>query len=651
MKFQDLLAKNLFVGSECPVATHTDAQLAGVLVNAVLNTQTHPRLFTGQYDDMEMACMNLLKGVVERSTTMEKSSVNEALHPVYKGFLPTTQMLFTQMPNAQQFNTYFVTQAKRRMESLYSWSVPKDEFDDLAAANSCAVQTFEYLNRAVGLYFVKKINGEEVTRKRTLVTRNLYIIQAMQEAGMLDLESQQTIMEMQSKLQNTNQMFGKQSGEAWVVHLQCVGGLPLNKGTEAYVAPKYHVTFSRGKIKMAYSKTTDKKGTQTESYIIPLQAVYAEETFLKSLMYNGYYRVIKESNDGLHERIVTTNPKGVAELYGSAISDEDLRVLFGEGSPDTPKGLNNGVTSGFSIATLRHYFVDVEASASSTMVWSVQPGAWAAIEQVDPKVIDKSCHNLDIRALVGVVTTRATVARTEQFNCLAGVIDMSACTCNRERVDAVLTACDGLKPMDLYKFVKDPAYEPFFGDIERLLQMRVMHRRKYLKNFKPVTLQRMNTDADTIRNLLKTGVVALTISSRTKGVYSVMGTTNPTILANTYGKDWLLRYGAPRAKLKELQEKIRATNAPLDFDTVVEYNLVEKLPENFGRMTAAEQIDAISSAILILQQKDLDIQPGTIYFNVADAFNVVDSKGKVSIYRMCNAANIMSAKYAPAITE
>lgn len=594
---------------------------------------------SGNTGNFEAFIGSMLQQIIQQESAKQKGS--------YTGYLPDMAQIFSAMPDALAFNKIFVEQAKMRMGTLNNWKVESGKFAELSNANCCAVQTFEYLNRAVALYFVKKEAKDGVKRTRTLVTRNVELIRQLSNLGMIQWSAKQTLFDLQKKIWDaSNAAAFFKEGKAWAIHIRYA---KTTMGADGRRIPVFEVTTSTGRIPMMTSVVEDKKkDIKTSTMLTPLSTVYAEEIILKQLLSTGAFKVVKQSDDGTHERIITSNPDVVIAAFDDVPKEslqKQLEQLYDKQTVAQCRNLFAKTFTGFDLCTMRHWFTDLQSSITARMVWGVAPGAWQTITPVPLDKLNKAYHNVDFYLVSQIFTSRVLNARKADFNSLPADIELANFNLLREKQETLLKYGASLNNYDLFDFMI--ANAQFFGDMATQLATRARNRLHYLKNFKPIDIQGKMPEeiAEELKKALAAGVVRLTFLSATRGRYEVMGTTNTQILKKEYGEDYIYKFGSPRDRLRGLAEMIKS-GTPITKEFYAECGVDAKLPVDFLSMSDKDKLAAIDAIIAELQQRDFAIVPGTISFKVADSSGVVD-KGVVTIYRTNNVANLVAAAYSP----
>lgn len=629
---------------------------SALAANLVLTAQGS-NFFAGHWGTLEDFCMQLTNLLSANQLKKDAAGhvVQDGITLGHIGML--WDMLHTKMP---AYTEVLERQALQRCVCDASWGIPDNVQNSMIGVKGHPLCTFEYLNRAVGVMVTKTVTPEKTTRKLTLVTRSIEILNKLYAYKMLVFGKAHNFVDIYNKLWGVKDMEALvKDNKAYVIQLNCSRVVANPDGSRR---PIFEMSYTRGRVSMSYD-TAKKEKSETTTYFYPLSMLYVEELLLKKKLKDSCCRVIKETDYGDKERIVTSNRVALCKLYemaGSPVSAIQQKAMMLWGADD---GMGNRAVSspsivGFDIVNMHYYFPDVEGSVYEPAVFGIRPGAIKSITPVQTASISRDMYNVNPYYINQIFNTRVSRATLSDFDCLPEVLGLSALKYKREKRERVVAWGHGLNNKEMYQFVTAPAHAQLFGDVPKQIEHRMKTAARYLKNLEPVNMQAFATPEalrDFVTEKLKTGVLRMTVLSNKHEVTDLMATNMSEILERTYGKDAIEYYESPRKRLQLIATLIKATpigdegNKTIT-DFIESCGMTERLSELIANSLRAPRVvmaGAVEEQINELASRDKDIDPNTIYYRIADGYKITTSSGKIAIIRQCNVGNIIKLAYAP----
>lgn len=624
--------------------------------NLVLTAQGS-NFFAGRWGTMEEACMQLINLL-----SANQIKKDPAGHVVQDGItLGHIGMLWDMLGNKlPAYTEVLERQALQRCICDASWGIPDTAQNAMLGQKQHPLCTFEFLNRAVGVLVTKTVTPEKTTRKLTLVTRSVEILNKLYNYKMLVLGKAHNFVDIYNKLWGSKDMEALvKDNKAYVIQLNCSRVVANPDGSRR---PIFEMSYTRGRVSMAYD-TVKKDKSETTTYFYPLSMLYAEELLLKRKLKDSCCRVVKETDYGDKERIVTSNRTALCQMYLAAGSPKEAiqqkaNLLWGADDGMGNRAISSPSIVGFDIVNMHYYFPDVEGSVYEPTVFGIRPGAVKSITPVPTASVSRDMYNINPYYINQIFNTRLSRATLKDFECLPEALGLSGLKYKREKRERVTVWGNGLNNKELYQFVTAPAHAPMFGDVAKQIEHRVKTTARYLKNLEPINMQAFASPEalrDFVTEKLKTGVLRMTVLSNKHEITDLMATNMPEILERTYGKDAIEYYESPRRRLQLIESLVKATPAGEEgnkaiTDFVESCGMTERLQDVLDKALRAPRAvlaGAIEEQINELASRDKDIDPNTIYYRIADGYKITTSAGKIAIIRQCNVGNIIKLAYAP----
>ena len=629
---------------------------SALAANLVLTAQGS-NFFAGHWGTLEECCMQLIN-LLSANQVKKDAAGNVVQDGVTLGHIGLLwEMLNGKMP---AYIEVLERQALQRCICDASWGIPDNVQKSMIGVKNHPLCTFELLNRSVGVLVTKTVTPEKTTRKLTLVTRSIEILNKLYAYKMLVLGKAHNFVDIYNKLWGVKDMEALvKDNKAYVIQLNCSRVVANPDGSRR---PIFEMSYTRGRVPMSYD-TVKKDKTETTTYFYPLSMLYAEELVLKRKLKDHCCRVVKETDFGDKERIITSNRAALCQMYvatGSltAAIQQKANMLWGADDGMGNRAVSSPSIVGFDIVNMHYYFPDVEASVYEPGVFGIRPGAVKSITPVPTASVSREMYNVNPYYINQIFNTRVSRAALKDYDCLPEVLGLSALKYKREKRERLTAWGNGLNNKELYQFVTASAHAPMFGDVAKQIEHRTKTTARYLKNLEPVNMQAFSSPEalrDFVTEKLKTGVLRMTVLSNKHEITDLMATNMTEILERTYGKDAIEYYESPRRRLQLIESLVKATpmgeegNKTIT-DFVESCGMTERLSELLENSLRAPRVvlaGALETMINELASRDKDIDPNTIYYRIADGYKITTSAGKIAIIRQCNVGNIIKLAYAP----
>lgn len=617
-------------------------------------TKNGDNFLAGGWGTMEDMCLNLIMNYSKKASESCPAGSETVM-------LPYMDMLWY---NIAQQNPMFIKclakQAVQRCNCDANWNITDEKVNSLEDLRTNPLCTFEFLNRAVGVLVKRTENADgTVNRKLTLCTRSIEILNNLYQYKMLVLGKGQSIIDTHNKLwgaKNNSDALVK-DGKAFVVQLTCNRVVSNADGSRR---PIFEMKFTQGRVGMALNtETNEKTGVKTTTYFYPLSMMYAEEKYLKKKLNDSVYRVVKETDFGDKERLITSNKAALATMYKNAgVTDElanaKITKLWGNMGDFDNRPVTYAGIVGFDIVNMHYYFPDVEASVYEPTVFGIRPGAVKYLTKVATNTVNTSMYMINPYIINQIFNTRVNRAVLSDYDCLPEELCLGALKYRNQKRDQLLAYGAGLNDKELYMFVSNPQHAKFFGDIPRQIAHRTRVMARYLKYLKPIdvasygSLDKMRED---VNKMLNDGVLRMTILSNKHEVMEVMATNNREILERTYGKNNIENYESLRSRLKMAAVEIKELGDTKKIPEILDnYGLTERceeLMEKAGSAPASVFASELLNMAAELASKDHKYDENTIFYRIADGYKIMTSTGQIAIIRQCNLSNIIKLSYSP----
>lgn len=451
-----------------------------------------------------------------------------------------------------------------------------------------------------------------------LYTRSVSLLSDMLSGGYLLPETDMT--KIKDAMEGSKSAKGIEEDSYCVVRLDIAG---YAKGRPIY--------------KAVIPKTRIQIGVQKQFVFIPLRFMHAFHNFMVQKFSNKVFRYTKQTVRGPITHIATMDQEIVRKVYGN-----DNRVHA--------KLMKTHV--GYNVGTLHFNAYDLESSLNTVGTATFRPEMLNELKVVSVDRVDKSQHDINYDFLRGIFKTRVRKMRTDELMSFSDYVNLQGFPTNEGRVQALCAFADDCNPRDLYNIMKA---SKLFGDIDEALKTRERISPKALKQMVPVALTMVNTD--TLRDMLKRGIVKFTAVTKSNSVYERVCSNNPRLLAQMLGKDYVAKFESPRKRMQtvikviEKNKELGKVISGKDLEyLLVKYNLTSFL-DNF--ITPADLAkDVIDDNIVDTLEQISDNMPnnqkeGSDYVTYRNLY-AMDSSG---YFGMVNVNNLISLEFAEVSTK
>lgn len=439
----------------------------------------------------------------------------------------------------------------------------------------------------------------------SLYTRNILMLKQMQAAGYIVPDAD--LSKIEKDLKENKTALGFDEGSYVVVRLDVAA-----------------VTKSRVQFKPVIPRSRVKIGIGQDYVFIPIDFMHRAAAILDSAS-KGIFKFTKTSVTGTKTHVATSNPDIVRDVYKNA-----------------PKNLVESrirkITCGYDDVTLRYICYDLESSMYALGVASFRPEMLDVIKKGSLKTVDTSMHSVNYDYLQGIFKTRVKGMRLADFDKFK-VIDTSSIPTVDKKAEAIINMSEEWDVRDLFTIMK--SYPEIFGDIDKSLASREKNAPKVLKQLESVD----NFDIDTVRDLLKTGVVKITAISKANKTYERYASNNEAVLKRFLGKDYVKKYESSSNRIKAMKKEVEEGN-------IRDRATLEKLLVEYDLMALVDSRSLVTNnPVDVLEMSLNNVRDVPSLPNDTIIYRKLNANSRDSFYGQVKGRNIIAIEYAPMATK
>lgn len=362
-------------------------------------------------------------------------------------------------------------------------------------------------------------------------------------------------------------------------------------------------------------------GVGKDFVFIPITFMHAISGYFMSLK-SPAFKFTKTSVVGQRIHTATCKPKVVTEVYKSAPQN-----LVGSKLLKTRVGYNE--------ATLRFECYDLESSVYSIGSASFRPEMLDKVKEVKLGDIDTSFHMVNINHLKGIFKTRVNHMKVADFANFK-FFDTSSFPTVDKKAEALINWSEDVDGRDLITIMK--TYPTIFGDINKSLASRERNSPHVLKQLQIV---QGHYTVDSIKELLKTGVVRITALSKNNKAYERLCSNSPKVLSRMLGKDYVAKFESSSHRLDGAIAELDAMESPTKDDLqklLVKYDLLS--------LVDSQEFMKLNPKSVLMNAK-ANIDSGRKYSPDYIVYRKLEAKDRNDFYGQVSINNIISVEYAP----
>lgn len=367
----------------------------------------------------------------------------------------------------------------------------------------------------------------EISYENALYTRNRDVIKLLAMRGLIATDEAK-INKVLDDLEGAKTVNGFKDETIYAIRLDVVG---LRKGL-----PVFDVASPKSRLNA---------GTNKDFVLIPVPFYYRVTNSLATKLKDRPFKFTKYSNGKIITHIATFSADTVRKCY---VDCDPLQV----------DAKIKKTKIGFDVARIRIMAYDLESSLSSIGVASFRPEMLEELKPTNVKMEHVVLHNIDYDNIVAVYESKVkkfNVAQLKQVR----FIDIKGYATARDLQEGLLLYGSQLSPKELYTLMKQNAY--LFGDVDTLIANKEKASPKILKSLKLVDLDVYETGVEkkvAVEKMLNTGLVRLTMISKSNKVYERYCSNNVAVLERLLGKDYIAKFESIRHRIKDVKAKVES---------------------------------------------------------------------------------------------